>query len=194
MTHLAADIRSDALTALSWLLDSTSSTASASAVSCPGGWVKTLNCFMTMLGWAAATESSTWTSASKASFDKSGKMFPRQLLGLAQFIRAGLVEDETENQIQYKGYGPFGLENRHMMMPSVPNAFAHLNLFGSPRDEEGEMYVDREGRQRVFHRRFLAAVEKGIEKAKKEAGEAGRAGAVLGKALKDGMADFDGAN
>lgn len=149
---------------------------------------------MTMLGWAAATETSTWTSASKASFDKSGKMLPRQLLVLAQFIRAGLMEDEAENQMRFVGYGPFGLENRHMMMPNVPNAFAHLNLFGSPRDEEGEMYVDREGRQRVFHHRFLAAVEKGVEKAKKEAGEAGRAGAVLGKALKDGMADFDGAD
>ncbi|KAG9248639.1 pre-rRNA-processing protein-like protein ipi1 [Calycina marina] len=193
MTHLAADIRRDALLALEWLLTSTSSNTNDPVVSCPGGWVKTLNCFMTMLGWAASKEPTSWTSASKASFDKTGKMFPQQLTVLAHFIRAGLEEDQT-GSIHYSGFGFFQLENRHMMMPSVPNAFAHLNLFGRCRDEEGEMYVDREDRQRVFHRVFMDAVEKGIERAKKEAGEAGRAGAVLQKVLHDGMADFDGSD
>ena len=80
---------------------------------------------------------------------------------------------------------------RHMI-PTRSSAFSHLNLFGSSRDEEGEMYIDREDRQRVFHKRFQAAVETGIANAKKEAGEAGRAAAVLTKALGDGMSDYSG--
>jgi pre-rRNA-processing protein IPI1 len=84
------------------------------------------------------------------------------------------------------------MSNLHMIIPTRSNAFAHLNLFGSPRDEEGEMYIDREDRQRVFNRRFQAAVEKGTIEAKKEAGEAGRAAAILTKVLREGMKDFSG--
>jgi pre-rRNA-processing protein IPI1 len=78
------------------------------------------------------------------------------------------------------------------MIPTRSNAFAHLNLFGSSRDEEGEMYIDREDRQRVFRKRFQAVVELGVENAKKEGGEAGRAAAVLAKMLKEGMDDYSG--
>jgi pre-rRNA-processing protein IPI1 len=38
MTHLAAEIRNDALATLEWLLES----ADEAVVACPGGWVKTL--------------------------------------------------------------------------------------------------------------------------------------------------------
>jgi len=78
------------------------------------------------------------------------------------------------------------------MIPTRSNTFAHLNLFGSPRDEDGEMYIDREDRQRVFNQRFQAQVMKGTTEAKKEAGEAGRAAAILTKVLKEGMKDFSG--
>lgn len=84
------------------------------------------------------------------------------------------------------------MSNLHMMIPSRSNAFSHLNLFGPPRDEEGEMYIDREDRQRVYNQRFQSAVEKGTIDAKKEAGEAGRAAAILTRVLKQGMKDFSG--
>ena len=187
MTHLAADIRTDALAVLEWLLE----VAQEDVVTCPGGWVKTLNCFMSMIGWAVSSGSTKWTSASKASFGKAGKALPRQLLVLAQFLRAGLVESEAEAAPVSGAQFPLWDVERHMI-PTRPNAYAHLNLFGSSRDEEGEMYIDREDRQRVFHRRFLAAVETGIENAKKEAGEAGRAAAVVTKVLRDGMSDYSG--
>jgi pre-rRNA-processing protein IPI1 len=187
MTHLAAEIRTDALAVLEWLLE----VAQEDVVTCPGGWVKTLNCFMSMMGWAVSSGSTKWTSASKASFGKVGKTFPRQLLVLAQFLRAGLVGSETE--ALSAGGRSFPLYNVAMhMIPTRSNAFAHLNLFGSSRDEEGEMYIDREDRQRVFHKRFQAAVEIGISNAKKEAGEAGRAAAVLAKVVRDGMSDYAG--
>lgn len=187
MTHLAADIRTDALAVLEWLLE----VAQEDIITCPGGWVKTLNCFMSMMGWAVSNGSTKWTSASKVSFGKAGKSLPRQLLVLAQFLRAGLVESEVEVLSTCSGMFPLWDVGRHMI-PTRSNVFAHLNLFGSSRDEEGEMYIDREDRQRVFHRRFQAAVETGIINAKKEAGEAGRAAAVLTKVLRDGMSDYSG--
>ena len=76
------------------------------------------------------------------------------------------------------------------MIPTIPNPFAHLNLFGLPRDEESEMYMDTESRQRVFQNHFRPAIEAGIERAKKEGGEAGRLAAVLAKVIRDGMASY----
>ncbi|KAF8853161.1 hypothetical protein BDZ45DRAFT_677864 [Acephala macrosclerotiorum] len=181
MTHLAAEIRADALTVLEWLLE----VAEDDVVTCPGGWVKTLKSFMSMMGWAVSSTTSKWTAASKASFGKSGKSFPKQLLVLAQFLRAGLVEPKDDLAVK-SVVGNF----QNFMIPTRSNAFAHLNLFGSSRDEEGEMYIDREDRQRVFEKNFLAAVNAGVENARKEGGEAGRAAAVLAKVLKEGMADY----
>ncbi|RDL37017.1 Uncharacterized protein BP5553_04450 [Venustampulla echinocandica] len=187
MTHLAAEIRVDALAVLEWLLE----VAKDDVVTCPGGWVKTLKTFMSMMGWAVSSSSSKWTSASKVSFGKAGKAFPRQLLVLAQFLKAGLIETDTEPTIgKDSGLFPLCDVARHMI-PQRSNAFAHLNLFGSSRDEEGEMYIDREDRQRVFQRRFQSAVAIGVANAKKEAGEAGRSASVLSKVLLEGMADYE---
>ena len=77
------------------------------------------------------------------------------------------------------------------MLPTRSNAFAHLNLFGPPRDEESEMYVNREERQRIFQKGFHATVSRGIEAAKREGGEVGRAAARVAKTLAEGMEGFD---
>ncbi|KAH8684294.1 Rix1 complex component [Tricladium varicosporioides] len=188
MTHLAAEIRVDALAVLEWLLE----VAKEDVVTCPGGWVKTLKSFMSMMGWAVSSGSTKWTSASKASFGKAGKAFPRQVLVLSQFLKIGLVELGAQQPITTASkLFPLCDIEKHMI-PTRSNAFAHLNLFGSSRDEEGEMYIDREDRQRVFQKRFQEAVEVGIANAKKEAGEAGRAAAILSKVLLEGMADYSG--
>ncbi|KUJ23433.1 uncharacterized protein LY89DRAFT_680188 [Mollisia scopiformis] len=186
MTHLAAEIRSDALAVLEWLLE----VADDDVVACPGGWVKTLKSFMSMMGWAVSNTTSKWTAASKASFGKSGKSFPKQLLVLAQFLKAGLVEVQDDFSVKAVRTSWPMANSQNFMIPTSSNAFAHLNLFGSSRDEEGEMYIDREDRQRVFEKNFLAAVNTGVEIAKKEGGEAGRAATVLAKVLKEGMADY----
>ena len=186
MTHLAVEIRIDALAVLEWLLE----VAKEDAITCPGGWFKTLKSFMSMMGWATIKDSSKWTSASQASFGKGGKEFARQLLVFAQFLKAGLAKENVvaENFDRRK---MFPLWDVHLhMIPRVSNPFVYLNLFGIPRDEEGEMYLDREARQRVFRARFQDAVETGIANAKKQAGEVGRATAVLAKVLKEGMSDY----
>lgn len=186
MTHLASEIRTDALLVLEWLLE----VADDDVVACPGGWVKTLKSFMSMMGWAVSSTTSKWTAASKASFGKSGKSFPKQVLVLAQFLKVGLVEAKDDFSVKAVGTSWPMCNSQNFMIPTRSNAFAHLNLFGSSRDEEGEMYIDREDRQRVFEKNFLAAVNTGVEIARKEGGEAGRAAAVLAKVLKEGMADY----
>lgn len=194
LTHLAADIRNDSLSALEWLLEA----VGEEVVSCPGGWVKTLNAFMGMMGWGLGNNNGAagkWSSAPKATFGKGGKSFPRQVLVLAQFLKVGLRNPDSMGIDGATGNGrgskfPYW-DTESNAIPNRSGAFAYLNLFGAVRDEEGEMYTEREARQRVFARMFQASVEKGMENAKKEGGELGRAAAVLGKVLLDGMGDYD---
>lgn len=185
MTHLAAEIRNDALATLEWLLES----ADEAVVACPGGWVKTLKAFMSMMGWAVSSGTTKWTSAAKASFGKGGKAFPRQLVVLSHFLRVGLVRSTADDPFQRGRYFPLWDVETHMI-PSNANAYAYLNLFGPGRDEEGEMYAERDSRQRVFGRLFFPSVQKGVESARKEGGEVGRAAAVLEKVLAESMKDY----
>ncbi|KAL5341517.1 Rix1 complex component [Aspergillus crustosus] len=200
MTHLAADVRSGAVEILSWLVG----VAGEEVVSCAGGWVKTLNCFLSVLGWHIEG-ASKWTSTaptSKASFGKAGskgKPQVRVLTVLAEFIDAGLGEPQPEeigdmdldslngeDSGSRSGLGssfPI-LQTRAQMIPLTAAPYLYLNLFGAPRDEEGEMYETREDRWRVFEGRFLGAVEKGVEGARSEGGEVGRASAGVRKVLK----------
>lgn len=194
MTHLASEIRLDALSVLEWLCDA----AGEEAVACPGGWVKTLKAFMSMLGWQIGGGVSKWSLASKVAFGNTGKVlnFPKQVLVLSRFLRLGLMDGSLADEDSLKQSGgdsdfPLRDAERHRL-PTRANAYAHLNLFGTQRDEEGEMYIDREDRQRVFAKRFLEATMKGCENAKREAGEAGRAAAVLGKVLREGLKDYGG--
>jgi pre-rRNA-processing protein IPI1 len=188
MTHLSNDIRVFALDVLEWLL----SVAGDEVVSCTGGWVKMLKCFLGLLGWqtAAAGKWSTTKSFSKAGGD--AKLQVKQINMLASFLKAGIVPSQTEAQI-YTGSNVFPLwQTEHHLLPQYSNAYAHLNLFGTIRDEESEMYEDREDRQRVFHEKAEAAITVGLVQATKGGGELGRAAAQLRRVVKDGMADYHG--
>ena len=190
MTHLAADIRISAVEILTWLVD----VAGSEVVSCAGGWIKTMNCFLSILGWHTE-ESSKW-SANRASFGKSGsqgKPMIKVLSALAEFLSAGIGRpaedisvdsDETaDNSLDF----PLCHTAQHMI-PAAAAPYAYLNLFGQPRDEEGEMYETREDRYRVFSSRFQTPIERGLENARKEGGEMGRASSGATKVLKDAVA------
>ncbi|RFU32617.1 hypothetical protein B7463_g3742, partial [Scytalidium lignicola] len=202
ITHLSSQISIDALAGLEWALE----VAEKDIVSCPGGWMKTLKCLLTMLGWASAKLGAggvagieKWSSASRGLMGEAGKTFPRKLTVLSKFLRAGLVDTDTDSELDGDtvmdgGYGgairgrgfPFTDFQVHMI-PTRSNAYAHLNLFGTPRDEEGEMYLDKESRQRVFKKFFYDAVKKGVDDARKAGGESGRAAAMVNKVLVEGM-------
>ena len=77
------------------------------------------------------------------------------------------------------------------MIPRRSNPYRRLNLFGPPRDEEAGMYEEREERQRVFDKRFRAAVEWNVENAKKVGGQYGRIAAGVGGVVAEGMRDSE---
>ena len=79
---------------------------------------------------------------------------------------------------------------RQNLLPERSNVFAHLYLFGQSPDEEGEIYQDREERQRIFGLRYEKLIREGAEQAKKEAGEIGRSSLAIRKAIDDGMKDY----
>ncbi|KAL2069351.1 hypothetical protein VTL71DRAFT_15689 [Oculimacula yallundae] len=186
MTHLSTEIRDDALNILEWLLDTTGD----ACVKCSGGWIKTLNSFMSMMGWTRdkATKSK-WSSESKVTIsNKSNKSFARQLFLLAKFLKAGLDEEvilveRTLNDIKF--------DPATYAIPSMNDPFGYLNLFGPPRDEDGTAYMDSDSRRRVFQKRFREDIDKGAEDARRAGGETGRAGSALVKVVKEGMANFD---
>ena len=57
MTHLATEIRLFGLDVLEWLLQ----VAGDEVVSCAGGWVKMLKCFLSLLGWQSEASSKFYT-------------------------------------------------------------------------------------------------------------------------------------
>ncbi|KAJ5608724.1 Pre-rRNA-processing protein ipi1 [Penicillium herquei] len=194
MTHLAPDIRVSAVEILSWLVES----AGEQVVSCAGGWIKTLNCFLSVLGWHT-DESAKWSST-RASFGKSGskgKPMVKVLGALAEFLDAGVGEpgasagvngDQNGNDASGSSAFPFPLSGtEHHMISASGAPYAYLNLFGQPRDEEGEMYETREDRYRVFATRFLPAVDRGLKSAREEGGELGRAASGVTKVLKGAL-------
>ncbi len=183
MTHLSNDIRSDTLNALEWLLD----VAGEETVSSPGGWLKTLNSFSSMLGWnptvGSALSNKGWTSASKATLGtkKGPEAQVRQIQVLANFLQTGFRPEAPVP------YSPMAYWDNIYRLPGTPNPFAYLNLFGTPRDEDSEMYPDRISRQRVFDAKWRAAISTGMTEAKKEGGTVGRAAATLDRALSSGL-------
>lgn len=181
MTHLSTDISNDALSVVEWLL----AIAEDEVVSCPGGWVKTLNSFCALAGWSVST-SGGWTAAPKGGLKtKDAHSRARQLTVLAKFLEAGLKPEAAAPR------NPNAYWDSIYRVPRTAHAFAYLNLFGTRRDEEAEMYTDRESRQRVFHRKFEASFARGVDQAKKEGGTIGRVASSLDKTLKDGMAGFE---
>ncbi|KAK2800542.1 rRNA processing protein [Emmonsiellopsis sp. PD_5] len=188
MTHLAADIRLSSIEIVSWLV----ATAGREVVSSAGGWIKTINCFLSILGWHT-DESAKWSS-NRASFGKSGsdgKPMVRTMQTFTEFLRSGIGADEDKSGLDEdeelngkEWYFPLIHTSQHVL-PTRSAPFAYLNLFGKPKNEEGEMYETREDRFRVFAERFLPAVERGIAGAKQEGGEIGRASAGLNKVLNE---------
>ncbi|OJD35213.1 pre-rrna-processing protein ipi1 [Diplodia corticola] len=209
MTSLSTDVCTTSFDVLDWLL----ATHPGDVVGCAGGWVHTLRCFTSVLGWrapagagAGAGTASTqkWTTASGATTSSSShanaeklkRLRHHQLVSLAAFIRAGIAADAdaaraaaAADACAARGWFPLHQAGCH---GQGVNGFAHLNLFGAPKDEDGQMYMDRQGRQQVFARLIQPAVESGLQNAKKEGGQIGRAAGEVDKVVQEGMSDYDG--
>jgi len=194
MTHLSKDIRDDSLSVMEWLLD----VAGEETVSCPGGWMKTMGSFAAMMGWSSvaaptfrgAKSTTGWTSAPKSTFgaEKGGQAYSRQLMVFAKFLDMGFRPEPVVP------YDPQWYWKSLYRLPRGPNPFGYLNFFGPPRDEDGEMYADREDRQSIFSKTWLETVTGCVDEAKKEGGAVGRSAATLDRVLKDGLRDFEASN
>ncbi|KAK7536326.1 Rix1 complex component [Phyllosticta citribraziliensis] len=201
MTSLSMDIRLSSLDVLDWLLKS----HPEDTVSCAGGWVHTLKCFNSTLGFREPVSSSApqkWSTAastvgaSHSDSEKLKKLRAHQLTSLATFLRTGIVEDPEEKERAKEEADRlrrqcFPLHQAYHHMHTPQNAFDHLNLFGAPPDEDNRMYTDRHGRQRAFAKLARPALENGLKSAKKEGGMVGRAAAEVEKVVQEGMHDFD---
>ncbi|KAI0835420.1 Rix1 complex component [Hypoxylon sp. FL0890] len=188
MTNISQEVKDDGLNYMEWLLD----VAGEDVVSSPGCWVKPLRDFMSVLGWTITISPTTasksgWTSAPRTTFGakKYGQSFPRQMLVLSKFLEMGFKPGMPTSWTPNDWFGNISC------VPRVPDPFGYLGLFKPPRDEDGEIYRNREDRQDIFQKRFMAAVEAGVDMAKKEGGTAGRAAATLDQVLKDGMGDYE---
>ncbi|KAI5303304.1 hypothetical protein KEM56_007695 [Ascosphaera pollenicola] len=184
MTHLAADVRMSSIELISWLI----SVLGNEVVSCAGGWIKTLNCFLALLGWHT-DESSKW-SANRASFGKAGtdgKPTAKVLVALADFLKVGIapVVDDLEND-STATVSAFPLcDTEYHIISSRGAPYAYLNLFGAVKDEEDAMYETIEDRLRVYRQRFQSSIDRGLAAARQEGGETGRASAAVYKVLKE---------
>lgn len=188
MLHLSAEVRDDALKFMDWLLD----VAVDQLLDGAGGWTKTLDAFVAMMGWRSASASSAagagakgWSSAPKTTFgaDKGGSAYAHQMAALAKFIQLGLqkpapVEPWTDAQYWDQVY----------RLPEGPNPFGYLQLFGPPQD--GEMCADTESRQRALWP-LKVVMEKKTAQARMEGGPAGRAATDLAKALGEGFQGYE---
>ncbi|PLB49152.1 hypothetical protein P170DRAFT_455884 [Aspergillus steynii IBT 23096] len=204
MTHLAADIRLSTLDILEWLVD----VAGEEVVSAPGGWVKVLKCFLSLLGWHIpdpAGGKSKWTSTGAGGTSssgsgsgtgrvelgkagKQGKGLIRGLSVLGVFLEAGLaphlLSSPGQDGAGGEGNGDFPILSAVHLVPESAHPYAYLNLFGAPRDSDGEMYETQEDRYRVFvEGGYLGAVKGGVEAARQEGGEVGRVSSTIRRVL-----------
>ena len=187
LTHLSNDIRLTALDVLDWLIQ----TNGEAVVSQAGGWVKTLHTFQNLLSWQGTTSSGTiqngnWSATKTKTNLGSNKLLVHQLSTLALFLTAGLSRmppDLKSEARRTAALFPLWEVDSHLL-PKRSNPYGYLNLFGAPRDVESEVYDEAEERMNVFvELNLLGAFQFGVQEAKREGGEVGRAASAVVKAL-----------
>ena len=200
---MASDIRSSSLDILDWVL----SVAGEETVSTPGGYVRTLKCFLSVLAWnvektsngsinqQGQTTGGGWSQSAMSKAGIESKLLAKTLQTFTRFISIALAPpdrevEQAEFRVEAHKWFPLTHTARHMI-PTKPSAYGYLNLFGSPQDEDSAAYEDREERQEVFVRKFKAAIDRGLEWARKEQGEVGRAAKGLDKAVHGGLEGYE---
>lgn len=188
LVHLAADIRSSSLDVLEWLVQ----IAPEQTVGCAGGWLKTLTTLVTLLNWQAmeAQDQKGWTSASSKTTGSrgpaDGKLKARQVAVLAAILGAGLrTTDMSQGPLTSKGL-PLWHQDHHRI-GYRPAPFASLAMFGTSIDKDNAIYDDVASRQEALQKGLQRSIHRGMQEAKKEGGEIGRAATMLNKVLTDSM-------
>ena len=169
ITHLAANVAGTSLDILEWLIRSYGDRL----VSCKGGWVKTLKCFLVMLRWTAETRPGGWTF-SRTSY-KDGKNFQgvsfiKCLSVLGPFLRAGLMRPRKD-RVPMSQLSDFPLWGRlgALLPTDAAGGFSCLDLFGSPLDYENCECPDVDTRKEAL-KPFRPALEQGLSGLSRDGG------------------------
>ena len=186
MTHLAAGIRDSALDILSWALDC----IGPSLVSCPGGWIKTLKYFAVMMGWPFGESQQNAAQMAKNYSHGESKALIKVLTNLNGYLRRGLRANECYETGRQQDTFPLTAEESYNISKRS-NAFAYLNLFGSRRDEDGDMYTEWEDRRQALHVHLAGSLVRGFRDLKKGGGETGRIASTGEQIVTDSMTDFE---
>ncbi|KAI9809278.1 MAG: hypothetical protein M1825_002569 [Sarcosagium campestre] len=209
LTHLAAEVRTDSIEALDWLLG----VAGPDLVACPGAWVRLTRCFLALFGWekdiiggggsSSSINGSTMASTArpvKMSFSTVSvgkttaeqKAAARRLQVFGRFLEVGISPPPPsagkEGTDLPLNLFPLWHTGRHLQSRRS-NCYAYLNLFGAVPDLESQAMEDREDRQAWF-RSCDDLVLAGLEDSKRHAGEIGRAAAQVWKILQRAMLDY----
>jgi pre-rRNA-processing protein IPI1 len=171
---------------MEWLLD----VAADELVSCAGGWVKTLDTFCAMMGWAPKSANGGWTSGSRVSLRaKDSTTQARQISALAKMLEAGFASGEAADEDDSSD-----LWDSLYRIPRDPKVFDYLNLNSGNRNDEEQMYASREERQQIFKTKYYDSISQGADEALKVGGLTGRAAATLRKVLTEDMAGYEEAS
>ncbi|KAI9044876.1 IPI1/TEX10 family protein [Aspergillus affinis] len=124
---------------------------------------------------------------------KQGKGLIRGLTVLGVFLEAGLAphlrcvpgtEGQSHTDESNGDAADFPILSTVHLVSGSAQPYAYLNLFGAPRDTDGEMYETQEDRCRVFvEGGFLGSVTGGVEGARQEGGEVGRVSSLIRRVL-----------
>lgn len=99
---------------------------------------------------------------------------------LSEFLQAGLAGGEASSTVSNVLMADFPLwQVESLVIPAKSNAYAYLNLFGPQVDDDSQILDDREDRVKIFAKHFKSPILAGIDAAKKEGGELGRASGLL---------------
>jgi pre-rRNA-processing protein IPI1 len=151
-----------------------------------------LQTFQNLLSWRSITDTHSnldgqW-STTKPANTKVGtdKLLVHQLSTLANFLSAGLKRPILDAHAQAAcAAASFPIWHmRDHLITTRSSPYDHLNLFGTPREVDNEVYDDVEDRADIFHALNLdSAFACGVKDAKSLGGEVGRAAASVHKAL-----------
>ena len=184
ITHLSTDIQLFSLDVLEWLL----AVARDELFTTAGAWTGLINAFTTICGWQTSAEIAAkgWSQQKQAVRPGSeSRIFAKRLSAVTALLKAGLAPvQQIGEPVVVSPFACYGLPRR-------PNAFAHLDLFGTRSNGEQQIFDNREDRQRIFRDQYEDSIRQGVGQALKEGGELGRASSGLLKQLDAGMADYD---
>lgn len=185
LTHLAANVATTSLELLDWL----NKTCGEQLVSCRGGWVKTLQCFLVMLRWTSEPRTSGWvtTRSSIGDLTYQASSLIRCLQVLASFLEIGLrrpYEDRAEIP-NFPLAGTLG----PLLPTTKAKTFSCLGLYGELAGNENSECNDVDTRKRVLEEKFQPALEQGLAALLQDGGFVGAAAREAAEILQMGMSD-----